>query len=99
MRAGAFVRLYNTMRNDFLVIMCTVMSEEDEKRMVQALKTIEEIISHAEDNMYHDHPDLPEAFDDVFSGRMKDEPRSFIDIGMNEMAERWAHAIFFGERH
>ena len=65
-----------------------VISAADQDRFARAMNIIEEICSKAEDNMFHDYPDLPNEYIDVFYGSTQSEPRNDMDRLMIEKARK-----------
>ncbi len=82
--AGADMRLLKTLGTKALMDTGSVLSSADCDKFIRALHTIEKICSHAEDNMFRDHPRLSSEYMDVFYGSSAAEPRNEVDERMHE---------------
>lgn len=82
--AGADMRLLKMIGTKALMDVSQVLSAADCDKFIRALHTIEKICSHAEDNMFRDHPGLSSQYTDVFYGSSSAEPRNEVDERMHE---------------
>ena len=55
---------------------------------------IDEVCSHAEDNMFSDFPDLGNEYVDVFYGNVSDTPRNDVDKAQIKRAKQVADELF-----
>ena len=81
---GADMKLLKTLGTKALMDTGSVLSAADCDKFIRALHTIEKICSHAEDNMFRDHPGLSSEYTDVFYGSSAAEPRNEVDERMHE---------------
>ena len=98
-RAGAGMRLLKTVVGQVLMDISGVISSVDQDRFSRAIGLIQQVGSHAEDNMFHDFPELPNDFIDVFYGEVDDEPRNEVDRGQMELARKVADELFERKDH
>ena len=98
-RAGAAIRLLRSVAGKALVDVSGVISSRDQDVLEKAINIIEDICSHAEDNMFHDFPELPNDFIDVFYGEVDDDPRNEVDRGQMELARKVADELFERKGH
>lgn len=85
-KAGAEMRLLKTICGKTAVDISLVLSAAGTDKFLKALRMIEEVSSKAEDNMFRDHPDLPDEYVDVFFGDTDKKPRNGVDEMMIDMA-------------
>ncbi len=93
-RAGAEMRLFKTLGSKLAVDISAVLSAQDSDKLVRYLNRIDEICSRAEDNMFHDHPQLGSEYTDVFYGSVGSSPRGPLDEEMIEKAKQVAGGLF-----
>ena len=98
MSAGAKMRLLKTLGTRTAVEVSQVLSAQDTQKLMRALDKIDEVCSKAEDNMFRDHPDLPDQYLDVFYGTTEMEPRNEVDEKVIGMAREAADGLFKGKR-
>ena len=98
-RAGAAMRLFRSVAGKALVDVSGVISSRDQDLLERAINIIEDICSHAEDNMFHDFPELPNDFIDVFYGEVDDDPRNEVDREQIELARKVADELFERKGH
>lgn len=96
MKAGAEMRLYKTLGTRLAVDISGVLSAADQDKLLRALGKIDEVCSRAEDNMFHDHPELSNEYIDVFYGSTDNEPRNGVDEKILGMAKEAADGLFKG---
>ncbi len=97
MKAGAEMRLYKNMGVRLSVDISKVLSAADQDKLANAMRRIDEICSKAEDNMFHDHPELSDQYVDVFYGNLEDEPRNDVDARVLDIAREAADELFTGK--
>jgi len=85
-KAGAEMRLLKTLGGNTAVDLSLVLSAADTDKFLKALRMIEEVSVRAEDNMFRDHPELPDEYVDVFFGDTDKKPRNSVDEMMIDMA-------------
>ena len=85
-KAGAEMRLLKTLGGNAAVDISLVLSAADTDKFLKALRMIEEVSLRAEDNIFRDHPALPDEYVDVFSGDTDKKPRNGVDEMMIDMA-------------
>ena len=98
-RAGATIRLLRSVAGKALVDVSGVISSRDQDVLERAINIIEDICSHAEDNMFHDFPELPNDFIDIFYGEVDDEPVNEVDREQIERARKVADELFERKYH
>lgn len=98
MEAGAEMRLYKSLGTRLAVDISCVLSAADQDKLIRALGKIDEICSKAEDNMFHDHPELSNEYLDVFYGNTDSTPRNGVDEKILGMAREVADELFEGKR-
>ena len=98
-RAGAAMRFFRSVAGKALVDVSGVISSRDQDVLERAINIIEDICSHAEDKMFHDFPELPNDFIDIFYGEVGDEPRNEVDRGQIELARKVADELFERKGH
>ena len=86
MKAGAAMRLYRTLGTRLILDISKILSAPDRDMLLRLMLKIDRICSRAEDNMFYDHPRLPDSYMDVFYGSTDVEPRSDVDKKIIEMA-------------
>ncbi len=94
MKAGAEMRLFKNLGTRLAVDISQVLSATDTEKLLRALDKVDEICSKAEDNMFRDHPELPDEYIDVFYGNTGDEPRNDVDEEIIRMAKKVADELF-----
>lgn len=99
MKAGAEMRLYKSLGTKMAVDISKVLSAQDQDKLLRALSKIDEICSKAEDNMFHDYPELPNQYVDVFYGSIGERPRNDVDQKIQKMAREAADELFEGTRY
>lgn len=78
MDAGAKARLLKTIWNKFYIAISKNTPANELHKLDTARKTIEHIISDAEDRMFREYPDLPREYINVFYG----------DVDMNNITSK-----------
>ena len=86
MKVGAKMRLFKMLGTRTAVEISQVLSATDTQKLMRALDKVDEICSKAEDNMFRDHPELPDEYVDVFFGDTDKKPRNSVDEMMIDMA-------------
>lgn len=92
--AGAKMRLFKTLAAKLLTDISCVLSASDQDKLMRALDKIDEVCSHAEDNMFNDHPKLSAEYVDVFYGVVNADPRNELDAEMVQRARQTADDLF-----
>lgn len=92
--AGAEMRLLKTLMSKTLVDCSCVLSAADQDKLTRACGRIREVCSHAEDNMFHDFPDLNNDYIDVFYGGTSTKPRNTVDEEQIALAKQVADGLF-----
>ena len=93
-KAGAEMRLLKTIGGRVAVDVSYVLSAADTDKFLKALRMIEEVCTKAEDNMFHDYPNLDGKYTDVFFGSINETPRNDVDRTVIEMARTMADELF-----
>lgn len=93
-QAGAAMRLTKSLINQLVVDISPVLLAKDQDRLLKAMNMIDEVSSHAEDNMFKDHPQLNNHYIDVFYGDVADEPRNEVDKKIIEIAKEVSDGLF-----
>ena len=70
--AGAEMRLFRILGDILAIHISRVLSASASEKFMRALQRIDEVRSRAEDNMFHDHPDLSNEYLDVFYGNFSE---------------------------
>ena len=99
MKAGAEMRLFKTLGSKLVCDISCVLSAPDQDMMLRALDKIDQVCSRAEDNMFRDHPYLPDEYVDVFYGSTDSEPRNEVDAEMILRAREVSDELFERKRH
>ena len=76
---GAEMRLFRTLGGNLAIHMSQVLLSTDTDKFMRVLQKIDEVRSRAEDNMFHDHPEVSNDYLNVFYGDLKHEPRTPVD--------------------
>lgn len=92
--AGAEMRLFRTLGVILAIHISRVLSTPDTDKFLRALRRIDEVRSRAEDNMFHDHPEISNEYLDVFYGNFKGRPRNAVDAEVMAKAKEKADEIF-----
>lgn len=93
-RAGAGMRLLKCVAGQVLMDVSGVLSSPDQDRMMRAIGVIDQICSRAEDNMFHDFPELSNDYLAAFYGDISDEPRNEVDREQIELARKVVDELF-----
>ena len=83
--AGAYMRLLKTILSSTHCACGAVLNTKDSDRFFTIEKTISQLSSRAEDNMFTDFPELGNEHIDIFYGAVGNKPRNDID---REQVER-----------
>lgn len=97
MKAGAHMRLFKNLGAKMITDISLVLSAADQDKLMRAMDKVNEVCSRAEDNMFHDYPQLSNEYIDVFYGNVEDEPRNDVDRKVIEMAREAADGLFTGK--
>lgn len=92
--AGAEMRLFRTLGVILAIHISRVLSAPDTDKFLRVLRRIDEVRSRAEDNMFHDHPEISNEYLDVFCGNFKGRPRNAVDAEVMAKAKEKADEIF-----
>lgn len=92
--AGAYMRLLKTVGTKAVVSISPLLHAKDTDKLLKALKTIDEICSKADSNMFSDYPSLGHEYVDVFYGDFDLTPRNDIDEKIRSMAKERADELF-----
>lgn len=93
LKAGALMRLYKTIGAKVFATVGSVVSAADRAKLLRAMNGIDAVCSNAEDNMFRDHPHLPEQYINVFYGTTEVEPRNDMDRTIMAMAREIADDV------
>ena len=93
-KAGAEMRLLKSLMGRTIVDASCVLTAADQDKLMRALDCIDEVCSHAEDNMFHDFPTLSNDHIDVFYGDVNDKPRNSVDEEQISLAKQVADGLF-----
>lgn len=93
-QAGAVMRLTKSLIDQLVVDISPLLLAKDQDRLLKAMNIIDEVSSHAEDNMFKDYPQLNNHYIDVFYGNVSDEPRNEVDKTIIEMAKEVSNELF-----
>lgn len=93
LKAGALMRLYKTIGARAFATVGSVVSAADRAKLLRAARGINAGCSNDEDNMFRDHPHLPEQYIDVFYGTTEPEPRNDVDRTIMAMAREIADDV------
>ena len=94
MKAGAEMRLFKSLGTKLAVDISSILSASDQVKLLRALKKIDEVCSEAENNMFRDHPELPDSYTDVFYGNIDGKPRNDVDEKVISIAREVADELF-----
>ncbi len=94
MNSGANMRLFTTVAKGMVSSISEVVSGADADKVLKALRVIEQVCCHAEDNMFRDFPKLPGEYGDVFYGYTTDKPRNAVDAMIIERAKDLTDELF-----
>lgn len=94
LKAGAMMRLYKTLGTKMVTEMSRVLPASDTRKLMLAMEKIDEACSKADDNMFHDHPELPDKYIDVFYGYIDGKPRNDVDEKVRSIAREAADELF-----
>ena len=83
---GAEMRLFRTLGGNLAIHMSQVLLSTDTDKFMRVLQKIDEVRSRAEDNMFHDHPEVSNDYLNVFYGDLKHEPEPRYGV-RKEMAK------------
>ena len=86
-KAGAEMRLLKTLGGNAAVDISLVLSAADTDKFLKALRMIEEVSLRAEDNMFRDHPELPDEYVDVFFGDTDKKPRTIQTVRHKQLRQ------------
>ena len=92
--AGAEMRLLKSLMGRTIVDASCVLTAADQDKLMRALDCIDEVCSHAEDNMFHDFPTLSNDHIAVFYGDVNDKPRNSVDEEQISLAKQVADGLF-----
>lgn len=92
--AGAEMRLFRILGDILAIHISRVLSASDSDKFMRALQRIDEVRSRAEDNMFHDHPEVSNDYLNVFYGDLKHEPRTPVDAEVMVKAKEAADVLF-----
>lgn len=92
--AGAEMRLFRILGDILAIHISRVLSASDSDKFMRALQRIDEVRSRAEDNMFHDHPDLSNEYLDVFYGNFSEKPRNTVDEEIRALAKEKTDELF-----
>ena len=93
-RAGAEMRLFKTLGSKLAGNISRVVSVSDYEIIRRALGKIAVVCSRAEDNMFHDYPELLNEYKDVFYGDVRAEPRNKVDEEIIGIAKKVCDEFF-----
>lgn len=88
------MRLAKSLIGQLVVDISPVLLAKDQDKLLKAMNTIDEVSSHAEDNMFKDYPQLNNHYIDVFYGDVGNEPRNEVDKQIIGNAKEVADGLF-----
>ena len=91
---GAEMRLFRTLGGNLAIHMSQVLLSTDTDKFMRVLQKIDEVRSRAEDNMFHDHPEVSNDYLNVFYGDLKHEPSTPVDAEVMAKAKEAADVLF-----
>lgn len=94
MRSGAQMRLFKTLGLQVVVDVSSILSAQQQDKLLKALKIIDEVCCAADDNMFCDHPYLTNEYTDVFYGSTQNAPRNDVDETILVLAKEIADGLF-----
>ena len=97
--AGAEMRLLKSLMGRTIVDASCVLTAADQDKLMRTLDCIDEVCSHAEDNMFNDFPTLNNDHIDVFYGDVNDKPRNSVDEEQIALAKQVADGLFGRENN
>lgn len=93
-KAGAEMRLFKNLGVKLEVDISKVVSASDYEILSRAFNRVDEVCSRAEDNMFHDFPELGNEYVVVFYGNVSDEPRNPLDEEIINLAKQVSDGLF-----
>lgn len=93
-QAGAEMRLFKSVGRKLAEDISQVLPAQDTDSFLRILDRIGVICSRAEDNMFHDHPEISNDYLDVFYGDVSGEPRNDVDAEIIGKAKETADELF-----
>lgn len=93
-QAGAEMRLFSELGGRLAIHISQVLSAPDTDKFMRALRRIDEVCSRADDNMFHDHPEISNEYMDVFYGAVSGKPRNAVDEEVIARAKETADGLF-----
>lgn len=97
LQAGATACLCKAVLEKTLDDLSEVISAADQDSLFRAIRKIDRIISRAEDNMFHDYPNLPHEYFDVFYGSIRErESLSVVNDEVILSARKTVEELFAG---
>lgn len=92
--AGAEMRLFMALADILVLHISQVLLAPDTDKFLRAIQKIDEVRSRAEDNMFHDHPELSNEYLDVFYGNFIEKPRNAVDEEIRALAKKKTDELF-----
>jgi hypothetical protein len=92
--AGAEMRLFMALADILVLHISQVLLAPDTDKFLRAIQKIDEVRSRAEDNMFHDHPELSNEYLDVFYGNFIEKPRNAVDEEIRALAKEKTDELF-----
>lgn len=93
-QAGAEMRLFSELGGRLAIHISQALSAPDTDKFMRALRRIDEVCSRADDNMFHDHPEISNEYMDVFYGAVSGKPRNAVDAEVIARAKETADGLF-----
>jgi pterin-4a-carbinolamine dehydratase len=92
--AGAEMRLFMALADILVLHISQVLLAPDTDKFLRAIQKIDEVRSRAEDNMFHDHPEISNEYLDVFYGNFIEKPRNAVDEEIRALAKEKTDELF-----
>ena len=97
MQAGALLRLAKETLSAAYVNMSKFESEAQLARLKCCTDYLDSVCCIADEGMFTDHPEIGEAYKDVYYGNLHDEPRTDVDAEVIARAHAFTEGLF--EKH
>lgn len=95
MKVGAEARLLKTLVSRFYVDVASIIPKHDVHRLDRALEIINDVCCKADGRMFHDHPELDNAFTKVFYGATNFKPRDDLEQSLLAIASEVADKLVY----
>ena len=86
-KVGAEMKLFRALAGLLAIDISHVLLASDSDKFMRTLQRIDEARSRAEDNMFHDHPELSNDYLAVFYGTTSGKPMNAVDEEVMALAK------------